>query len=68
MNDKQLKAQYQHTSTKALEAEYEKWQSYIKVRKGYGVEWAYESNEIRDAERNVMQLHRELSRRAQVGE
>ena len=68
MNDKQLKTKFKHTSTKALEAEYEKWQSYIKVRKGYGVEWVYESNEIRDAERSAMYIHRELSRRAQAGE
>ena len=68
MNDKQLKAQYRHTSTAVLEEAYEKWQRYIKERKGYGVDWVYESNEIRDAERNAMYLHRELSRRAQAGE
>jgi hypothetical protein len=68
MNDKQLKAQYLHISTVVLEETYKKWQSYIKERKGYGVDWIYESNELRDAERNAMYLHRELTRRAQAGE
>jgi len=68
MNDKQLKAQFRHTSTEVLEKEYERCKQNIVFLKGYGVEWVHESGQVRDLEKSVMYLHRELTRRAQAGE
>jgi len=68
MNDKQLKAQFRHTSTEVLEEEYESCKAQISKLKSYGVEWVHESGQVSHLETSVMYLHRELSRRAQVGE
>ena len=68
MNDKQLKAQFRHTSTEVLEEEYESCKAQIRRLKSYGVEWGHESGQVRNLETSVMYLHRELTRRAQVGE
>ena len=68
MNDKQLKAQFRHTSTEVLEEEYESCKAQIRRLKSYGVEWVHESGQVRYLETSVMYLHRELTRRAQAGE
>ena len=68
MNDKQLKAQFRHTSTEVLEEEYESCMAQIKTLISYGVEWVHESGQVSHLETSARYLHRELSRRAQAGE
>jgi len=68
MNDKQLKAQFRHTSTEVLEEEYKSCMSQIQRLVSYGVEWVYESGQVSNLKTSAMYLHRELTRRAQAGE
>jgi len=66
MNDKQLKAQFRHTSTEVLEEEYKFCMAQIQKLVSYGVEWVHESGQVRNLQTSAKYLHRELTRRAQA--
>jgi metal-dependent amidase/aminoacylase/carboxypeptidase family protein len=65
MNDKELTAQFIHTSTEALEEEYETCKTHIQKLQSFGVEWVHESSAVKRLETTARLMYRELSRRAQ---